>query len=137
MIGQFANGNTFGRVVEQFSCCDPLYEVFNDEGELRWVIQANCCQCGIMCNNRCGKCSEVLFTIHKPTNTIKTRKNCSGHVKKKFTGCLKEMFTDANSFELTFPEDASSEERFMLIAAVLMIDYRMYDDETNVKESIV
>jgi hypothetical protein len=116
-----------GKVVEPCSCCDPIYEITNFLGELKYIVTAECCQCGIICNNSCGKCSEVLFTIHKPGKQEMTPQNADGFIKKKFSG-LQELLTDADNFELVFPTSANAEEKLLLIGAVIMIDFRYYED---------
>jgi hypothetical protein len=137
MACYLSSGKGFGKISEPCSTCEPEYNIYDEQNKLRWVVLAKCCQSGIVCNNRCGKCSEVLFTIHKPDDIIKDRKNCSGYISKKFAGCLKEMFNDENCFELIFPVEATNVERLLLISTVLMIDYKLYDDENNNKEAIV
>jgi hypothetical protein len=136
MTGYFGNGKGFGKVIEPYSTCENEYHIYNEKNILRWVITARCCQCGIICNNRCGQCNEVIFYIHKPNDIFKDGRDCSGYITKKFGQCLKQMLADANNFELTPPAEATGSERLMLLATVLMIDYRMFDDENN-KEAIV
>jgi hypothetical protein len=131
MTGFFKQSNThIGRIREPCSCCDPIFNVTNSKGEKRYIITAECCQCGIICNNSCGKCSDVLFTIHKPGKNEMTPQNAEGFIKKKFAG-LQELITDADNFELIFPQDATPEEKFLLIGAVIMIDFRFYEDNGN------
>lgn len=50
-----------------------------------------------------------------------------GTIKKKCQG-IQELVTDADTFILTFPDNASPEEKLMLIGAVLLLDYRYYED---------
>jgi hypothetical protein len=121
------NKQSLGQIIEPCSCCDPVFNVFGFTGEKRWVITAQCCQCGIVCRNGCGKCSDVLFTIHKPGKTEMNPQNAEGSIKKKFSG-FQELISDADNFELTFPEQASPEDKFLLIGAVIMIDFRFYED---------
>jgi hypothetical protein len=131
MTGFLKLGNApLGKIREPCYCCDPVFNVTNFMGEKKWVITAECCQCGIICRNSCGKCSEVLFTIHKAGKSEMTPENAEGFIKKKFGG-LQELVTDADNFELVFPKDANAEEKLLLIGAVIMIDYRFYEDNGN------
>jgi hypothetical protein len=122
-----------GRVYEPWTCCDPRHEIYNEKEELRYVIVADCCQCGLCCRGwPCGKCSEAIFTIHKPNKDGSySVENKEGQIKKMFNGCVKEMISDADNFELVFPVDATPYEKLMMIGAVLMIDYAFYESNSN------
>lgn len=122
------NGNTnFGKIYEPFTCCDPLFYVYNNKDELRWKIHTDYCQCGVCCRNDCGKCHEVVFPIYSGDKEVFDPNESKGYVKKLFAG-LQEMISDADTFQLVFPVESTPEERLMLIGTVLMIDYRFYED---------
>ena len=53
-----------------------------------------------------------------------------GVVKKK-EKCIQETITDANTF-ITFPVDANVYDKMNLISAVLMVDYRYYEERGEV-----
>jgi hypothetical protein len=125
------SGNSyFGKVNEPFTCCDPLFQVYDKNNQIKWKIHTECCQCGIMCRNDCGKCQEVIFPIYSGDKTLFNPNNSEGYVKKCFNG-MKEMISDADTFVLEFPVKATPEERLMLIGAVLMVDYSYYEDTGN------
>jgi hypothetical protein len=128
MSGDFKNGGNFGKIIEPLSCCDPRYNVYDKSGKLKYVIIADCCQCGLICRNSCGKCSEVLFQIHKADKQVMDVNNTDGHIKRLFSGVVQELVSDADNFELIFPVDATPEDKLLLIGNVLMIDYRYYED---------
>eukprot|EP01103_Thecamoeba_quadrilineata_P005975 TRINITY_DN15719_c0_g1_i1.p1 TRINITY_DN15719_c0_g1~~TRINITY_DN15719_c0_g1_i1.p1 ORF type:complete len:220 (-),score=44.21 TRINITY_DN15719_c0_g1_i1:147-806(-) len=50
-----------------------------------------------------------------------------GEVCKLWGGFVREMFTDADRFQLLFPKAASVQQRLLLIAAVLFIDFSWYE----------
>ena len=130
MTGQFKKGNNLiGKVKESFTYCNPWYEMYNETGNLKYIVTANCCQCGIACNwSFCGKCNEVefsIFPVDQDTNIIENR---SGTIKKIFSGYLQEMVNDSESFEIKFPKDADSKDKLMLIGVLLMIDYLFYEN---------
>ena len=56
-----------------------------------------------------------------------TKQKPVGNIHKIFKG-LSELVTDSDAFILTFPKKANAVERIMLIGAVIMIDYRFYED---------
>ena len=116
-----------GKVVDPFNCCDEEFNIYDTRGELRWRVSASCCQCGILFRKSCGVCCTAQFPIFKGSRTDLDRDSADGMITKKSTG-LSEVFTDADSFVLTFPGDATPEEKMLLISTVLMIDYRLYED---------
>ena len=73
--------------------------------------------------------TSVQFRIH-PSNDQNLTGKPVGMIKKKPKG-LQELFTDADTYEITFPQDATPEDKFMLIGAVLLIDYRFFEDNGN------
>ena len=131
MIGRYVkDGSPAGRIVQPFTCCNPLIEICTKDGRTPFSISANCCQCGYCCrNNTCGRCSEVDFEIYagKTTNGPVV-----GNIHKKFKGCA-SMVGDADFFSLTFPKNANPEERLLLVNAVIMMDYLYYEDKDSSK----
>lgn len=118
------NNHYFGKIVEPFSCCDAIYDVYDQSDKSKWKISGDCCQCGLMFKNTiCGKCSEVTFNIYSAQDTTTPK----GHIKKLCSG-LQELVSDADNFELVFPADATPDEKMMLIGTVLMIDYRHFEE---------
>lgn len=133
MTGTFrANNSYFGKVSEPWTCCDPQFNIQNEHGALRYVVSADCCQCGLFCRNYpCGKCSEAVFAIYDSKTQDKSEENKVGSIKKLFSGCVQEMVSDADNFEIVFPIDATPQEKLLLIGVVLMIDYRFYESNES------
>ena len=121
------SGVFFGKVIEPCTVCDPIFNVYDKDKAIRFRIRCDCCQCGFCCRNSCcGKLSSVTLNIYEGSDTNMTGKPV-GEIRKKCTG-IQELVTDADTFVLTFPDSASPEEKLMLIGAVLMLDYRYYED---------
>ena len=119
-------GKMVGSVSDIFSC-GPLFHVYGSKNEVRWKIYGEYCQCGFCCRETSlGKCYEVDFWIYDADADVKNSKPV-GNVHKVFKG-LSELITDSDAFILTFPKKATAIERIMLIGAVIMIDYRFYED---------
>ena len=93
----------------------------------KYSIEIPYCQCGFMCrSNICGKCSEVIGNIYKDndlTHPVGTF--------KKIENCVQEMVSDANSFEIIFPTDATVGDKLNILATVILIDYRFYESNAN------
>ncbi len=50
-----------------------------------------------------------------------------GRIEKKWSGLATELFTDADTFLLTFPAAAGPLERRLLLAAAILIDYCWFE----------
>lgn len=126
------NNVMIGKVVDPWSLCDPYYYVKDPNGILKWVVTADCCQCGLCCRNSFGMCSNPVFPIY-PANTKEFKQeNCRGTITKTFSG-VQEFISDADNFEIVFPPEATAEERLLLIGVVLMIDYEYFEESSGDK----
>jgi hypothetical protein len=117
----YVGHNDLGQIREPCPCCDPTYHIHSAHGDRRFVVKGDCCQCGILC-----KCCEALFTIHKANKTEMTEQNADGFIRKRFGG-FKELVSDADNYEITFPSDATPEDKLLLIGTAIKIDYSYYE----------
>lgn len=116
-----------GKIINSFTMCDPEFEVYDKTGNLKFRINANCCQCGLMCaNNICGKFSSATFEIYDGTMS-----NRLGQIAKMPAQSFSEMVTDADSYQVTFPAQATADDKLLLIALGLMIDYQYFETDSN------
>ena len=106
--------------------CDPEFEVFDERNQLKYIVNASCCQCGLLCaNNFCGKLSEAIFNILEPVN-----RQIIGKIVKK-PADYSEMVTDADSYQINFPSIASPNDKLLLMSLGLMIDYRYFETDSS------
>lgn len=129
MTANITNNSNVGVVKDPFSCCNQTYNIYSNDA-LKWKIFTTCCQCGIGCRECCGACSDAYFPIFKGDETDTDFQNSQGMIKKVFKG-WQELVTDADTFEIEFPSAATAEEKFFLIACGLLIDYRLYEQNSN------
>ena len=116
------NGQCIGKIINPFTFFDPEFEVYNQNGQLRYFVSASCCQCGLLCaNNFFGKMSEVTFPIYNQRGGGQV-----GSIVKK-SAQLQELITDADSYNVNFPSDATPEEKLLLICLGLFIDYIYFE----------
>ena len=54
-----------------------------------------------------------------------------GRISKQWTGLLKEAFTDADNFGISFPMDLDVRCKATLIGAVFLIDYMFFEKKAN------
>ena len=127
IINYGANNQRLGRIKQPFTCCDPEFTTYDSNGSHKYIIHADCCQCGLLCaNNFCGKLSEVVFNIYNCTNR---NSPCGTIIKKSATGS--ELVTSADSYQVNFPQDATPEDKMILIVAGLMIDYQFFEESAS------
>ena len=132
MLATFCQGNQLlGKVKQPFSCCDPMFSIYDSSGTEKYFIHADCCQCGVCCaNNFCGKMSEALFNIYKD----QTMTSPVGSIIKKVAS-FSEMITSADSYQVNFPVDATPNDKMLLIIAGLMIDYQYFEEKAGDNEN--
>ncbi len=117
-----------GRIKQPFSCCDPIFSVYDNTGTLKYTIHADCCQCFLVCrNNFCGKLSGVIFNIYNSSNI---NSNPVGSIIKKVASGA-ELITSADSYQINFPPEASPNDKMLLIIAGLMVDYQFFEESAS------
>lgn len=119
----------FGKIVDDWRCCDPSLIIYGENKEKRFIISGECCQCGLVCKG-CEMCYEVKFFIYDGNCKEEDPKNAIGSIKRKKKDFVKAVFTDADSFDLYFPENATPYDKLMLIGATLMLDYTYFEDSS-------
>ena len=128
LIKYGANNQPLGRIKQPYTCFDPMFSTYDSTGNKRYTIHADCCQCGLLCaNNFLGKLSEVTFHIYSNGNMTSPP---SGSITKK-SATASELVTSADSYQVNFPRDATPEDKMVLIAAGLMIDYQFFEESAS------
>ena len=121
------SNDKLGRIEQSFSFCDPVFRIFDKDDKEIFYIEADCCQCGLMCrNNFMGKTEEAHFFIYN----INDRDNASGDICRKAS---KSMFSIADNYSVIFPQKATIEEKILLTMAGIMIDYQYFEKNTKAK----
>ena len=133
MIANYsANGELVGKVKQPFSCCDPIFTIYDNAGTMRYYIYADCCQCGLCCSGPCAKMSEVTFNIYRDANMGQP----IGSIVKKIAN-FSELITSADSYQVNFPVDARPNEKLLLIITGLMIDYQFFEERAGNDDNTV
>lgn len=83
--------------------------------------------------NRNGKeYYRIVGPIYRPwTFKIMIDGTECGRITKKWSGLLKETFTDADKFGVVFPKNADSNQKALLMAATLLIDFAHFEDNSQ------
>ena len=101
-------GALLGTIKRRFSLLRRIYSVFDPNG--RQILQ--------------------LFgpILHPWTFDIRDEIREYGKITKKWSGLLKEGFTDADNFGVTFPGNWSIEKKAVLLGAVFLIDFVHFEN---------
>ena len=115
--------NYLGSVREPFTCCDKDAEVYDEGHNLKYRLVGDCCQFGLCCGSSAEKMAEIEFQIQRNGEQV--------GMMKKMSSSLGEYFTKADSYKISFPLDATPEDKMLLICSALLIDYQNFErDET-------
>jgi len=124
-------GNTVGWVERdcRICCtCYPRFSVTDSKGQNIYSISkdVDCCTqcCGNCCN--CCCCASNSPTPLGYTIEGKNGRPSKGIVQKEQTA-LHAAGTD-DVFGVKFPDGSSEEDRLLLVAAAIIIDYALYDE---------
>ena len=69
--------------------------------------------------------------LHPWTFEIRDDSKEYGQITKQWSGALKEGFTDADNFGVTFPNDWSNEQKALFLGTVFLIDFVHFEDKGN------
>lgn len=75
---------------------------------------------------------EIIGPFFKPwTFELTVGSRVIGHAKKKWSGLLKEDFTDADDFEVEFVADIDPRWKALALAAAVLIDVIHFERAKN------
>lgn len=115
-----------GKVIDDWRCCDPSFQIYNENNEKKYKVVGTCCQIGLMC--KACPCYETKFFIYNKDDEEVPEK-AVGSIVKKERDCIKSMVTDADQFDIFFPQGATVYDKLMIMGTALMIDYTYFEDE--------
>ena len=106
-----ASGQQLGRIERNFSILRRKYTVYDNQDQ---------------------ELFELFGPILHPwTFEIRKDEQTLGKITKKWSGLLKEGFTDADNFGVTFPADWSNNIKAILLGAVFLIDFVHFENKNN------
>ena len=113
-----------GRVFDPFDCCSNNYDVFDGNNNKKFHVEAECCQLGFCCQCPCDSCQNIEFKLWSGD---KQRQESS--IWKRGAGCAKEAISLVDNFSVPFPMGSSWQDKALLIALTLMIDYLQFEEQ--------
>ena len=114
-----------GKVVDNYDFCNYSYTVYDQSDRIRFFIKANCCQLGFCCKCPCEPCEKITFDLW----TGDKEKEEAPILKSGNKSCLKNMMADSDNFSVPFPIGATWQDKTLLLASVLMIDFMQFEEK--------
>ena len=112
-----------GQIKMPFSMGDTVYQIYNSKNKLKYIIDAEYCQTGIICmKNICGCLPEVYFEIYENKDN---KNQVTGNIHR-IPGKFENFMHVLDCYQITFPINATGEERFLLLCAVFLIEYQVF-----------
>lgn len=107
-------GTLIGRVKQNWSICAPRFSVENAAGDVVLKIH------GPICIVNC--CADVEFKVMALDEETQV-----GKISKQWTGFVKESYTDADNFGITFPMDLDVHMKAVMLGACFLIDFMFFE----------
>jgi len=115
------SGETLGKIKQRWHPCLPIFEIQDADGNT--VLEMEGPFCAMSC------CNDVNFPI-KTTGGQEV-----GKITKQWTGMVKEAFTDADNFGVSFPMDLDVKTKATLLGAVFLIDFMFFEQANDNQQS--
>jgi len=125
-----------GEIKEDFYlCCVPSFTITDPQGAEQYSLQMPTCCAGLcvdifaegLCNCR------IPFYIYPPKNTQRGNELKQGdkmaQITKVWGGATAELFTDADKFELIFPDGASNNQKALLLGSVFFLNMNFFEKQ--------
>ncbi|KAH3743082.1 Phospholipid scramblase 2 [Pelomyxa schiedti] len=112
-------GTYLGCTAHVCSCCVPTFVVLDENDNEVYRIIGNCCGC-----------ATYTLNIYAPSGPHE-RDDSLGTIQKRWSGLSRELFTDADTFFVTFPTAANGKQRVLLLGALLLIDFMFFERRNN------
>ncbi|EGR32419.1 scramblase family protein, putative [Ichthyophthirius multifiliis] len=117
-----------GKVLEPFTCqiFTCLFhelEIYDKNDSLSYLLKAQLFQGGVFCASCFGNSCQII-----EYNIFNRNDEKVGSIKHIFDGLQKEYCTKADKFGITFPFDATVEEKVLIICATILIDYLLFEN---------
>lgn len=109
-------GQLLGHVKQRSSKFKPHYMIYDANMTEIGRIRGPCCQCSCPC------CGDIAFPVTDPKETTKI-----GEITKQWSGVVKEYFTDADTFSVTFPGDLDVRIKAVFIGAAFLVDFMHFE----------
>lgn len=126
-------GQPLGKVKVPWFFCIPQYVVTDENKNVDYHVHMPTC-CGGCCVDLCaeGCCNcKIPFYVYKPDQKDRSRGQEIGKIIKIWRGLGVEMFTDADTFNVEFPQDATPEQKARLLGTTFLINMTYFEKQND------
>ncbi|PNF34188.1 Phospholipid scramblase 2 [Cryptotermes secundus] len=111
-------GTVIGSIEQEWSILTPQFNIKNSAGDTVLKIEGPICTFSI--------CGDVEFKVLSRDGGTQV-----GKISKQWAGLLREAFTDADYFGITFPMDLDVKMKAVMIGACFLIDVMFFEKQGN------
>lgn len=104
-----AHGKVLGVIKKNFSIISKQYTLFDQRGKEIYTLKGPLLK-------------PWTFHIRRQSNEV-------GKITKKWSGLLKETFSDADNFGIEFPTNIDNETKSFLLGTVFLIDFVHFENK--------
>ena len=108
-------GTVIGYILQEWSLFHPQFRVEDPSGEIVMRIE------GPFWKVSCGE--SIDFSILSKDESL-----VIGKIRKMWSGLSKEVFSDAEHYEITFPLDLDIHMKSVILGACFLIDFMYYEN---------
>lgn len=124
-----------GKAKHPFLCCDLGLNIYDAEDKIKYYLRGSCCQLGTCCQKcPCDPCQLVSFDLQNEKGEK------IGSLEKRSQGCVKTILSDAGSFSMVYPPDATEEDKALLMSSIMLLDFMYFEQnppDKNRKEGLL
>lgn len=119
-----------GKCYDPWDCCNYSFKLYDDQGQIDYVVTGSCCQWYFFCKCPCESCQTVNFDVNEGETNNKV-----GDFTKHGRDCMSNALAgdDADIFVVDFPKGSNWRQRAMLMNLAVFVDYVMFEDTSDPK----
>jgi len=110
-------GSIIGTVEQQWSILYPRFVIKDESGSPILKIEGPLCPCSC--------CGDVDFSV------VTMDGQEVGKITKQWSGLVREAFSDADNFGISFPLDLDVKVKATLLGALFLIDFMYFEQQQN------
>jgi hypothetical protein len=124
-----AQGTQLGSVKEQWWICVPKVAILKGQTEdVEYVLSQPTCVGGMCVDCMAEGCCNCRIPFYLYPPGVPTDKdNKIGKIVKVWTGAMKELFTDADNFEVEFPPGIDAQAKARILGALILTNQMFFE----------
>lgn len=137
MIYTNQDNQVIGRTIEGYWYCIPQFHIEDEKNQGVFSMQMPTCMGGMCvdcCAEGCCNC-RIPFYVYPHGVSERGKELQSGakpaQITKVWGGMATEMFSDADKFELLFPDNATPAHKAMLLGSVFFLNMNYFEAQKD------